>query len=222
MASGATYGVSTSIFYVVIFGLWITGCVHSFHKHKDDPAWLQDSPLVLYRGAEFFWHDDFSGINWKQRIKDDVTTAMTLMSASLSTRDVDATKSQIEDFSKKMSAYPDTRKIEVQRGAAMYVQLMGQFADDCLGFADRYEHSAKFELSTKTEDLARRLTSTYGMIGDVVALKRVIDSAITHAIRTPDDISTFRNRITNMRAANQTVFEDVYFRMFKERYIPQN
>ena len=51
------------VFYIVVLGTWINGCFHSFKKHKDDPRWLQESPLVIYRGVEYFWHDDFEGVN---------------------------------------------------------------------------------------------------------------------------------------------------------------
>lgn len=58
--------IGQGTFYVSLFGLYALGVYHSYDKHNDADALIW-SPFAIYRGAEFFFHDNSK--EWKAEIR---------------------------------------------------------------------------------------------------------------------------------------------------------
>lgn len=119
--------IAQGIGLFLLVGLIINGCVHSCKKHKDDPEWLQNTPIVAYRGVEYFWHDDFAGVDWNERLKADARSAFILMDAYTSNEKVDEITSEIESFSKKINKYPTEKLHYIQEAANTYLRFYSVF-----------------------------------------------------------------------------------------------
>ncbi|MFH2108155.1 MAG: hypothetical protein ABII93_05740 [Chrysiogenia bacterium] len=91
----------------ILIGLFILGEYHSCTKHKDDSDLITYSPLVLYRGVEFFWHNDFAGVNWDEKLKDDGRYCIYLFHGSIdeSVNPQELSKNS-ETFKKNINKYP--------------------------------------------------------------------------------------------------------------------
>lgn len=212
------------LLYVVVISAWINGCFHSFKKHKDDPEWLQRSPLVVYRGIEYFWHDDFADVNWEQRIKSDASTVLNLIDLSAETQNIDDTKMQIEKFSQKISAYPNDKKERLKTAGRRYIKYveymagdMGMYIDSVMVGADLNpekwdKHPRYFEDSLKE---AFAITD--------IGTKKILDSvAVMMRIHWGlGEVDKVREYYYNMKKNGPVLlisFKDGYYRIFGEKY----
>jgi hypothetical protein len=123
-----------TVFYILIFGLIINGCVHSCKKHKDDPDWVQHSPLAIYRGVEYFWHDDFKGLDWDKRLSSDVYVMFELMSAIGNTTEVETLANEVEKFSKKIEDYPKDKKEYLKVAFIRFTNYSMSVSEDMISY----------------------------------------------------------------------------------------
>jgi hypothetical protein len=210
--------IISGVMTLSLLGLMLNGCVHSCSKHKDDPAWLANTPAAAYRGAEFFWHDDFAGVDWTQRINNDIATTIELMGASTTDHQIDNTKKQIEDFSKKIAAYPSDKKKLIQRGVDMFLIFQKHMATDLLHYVENLEDGQEFNLSDKTKALYDTLSNHY-QFGGVDLLKRAIDTlAVQIKYSGEDDLSELEQRIRSHNTYDDTIYGNVYLKIFKEKF----
>lgn len=210
-------------FYIIVLGAWINGCVHSFKKHNDDPEWLQRSPIVIYRGIEYFWHDDFVDVDWNQRIKNDAGTVCYLIELSAETNDVDGVKMQIEEFSKKIKDYPKDKKDSLKFAGSSFITYinymatdMGIYLDSVIGGAEVEpskwdKHTAYFEENLKQKfDLPTRED------------KKILDSMaiamrLNWGFGEVDKVREYHIQIKKRGPVLVSTFKDAYYRIFNER-----
>jgi hypothetical protein len=125
-----------NLLWVIIIGLWINGCMHSQKKHNNDPTWLQITPAAIYRGIEYYWHDDFKGVDWKLRIENDAETLCSLLELSTEKYSIDETKMQIENFSKKINSYPKDKIDTLNKASKMFIRYYKASTADLLNVLD--------------------------------------------------------------------------------------
>jgi hypothetical protein len=202
------------IIWILFFGLLVNGCVHSCNKHKNDPVWLQETPAVIYRGVEYFWHDDFAGVNWTERIKDDVGTAVQLITASQQTYQINETKSEIEKFANKMKTYPVDKKLEIQDGVKKFILFSEYLGRDFYGYVVNFKRDSTFELANDTQRLYDSLDSYYN-IGGINALKWVMDS-VTNLI-DDNNIAEYQDRVKTHNDYDFDIYAVAYQRLFNEK-----
>lgn len=222
MKSILTNGV-VYLFYTIVLAAWVNGCFHSFKKHENDPEWLQRSPLVIYRGVEYLWHDDFADVDWNERIKNDAATVLKLIDLSAESENIDDTKMQIEKFSKKISTYPKDKIEKLKIAGRRYIKYIDLMATDMTIYIDSVmvgadlkpeqwdKHPRYFEDSLKQEfDITD------------IGVKKILDS-VAIAMRLHwgfGEVDNVREYSYNMKknwTALLTSFKDGYYRIFKER-----
>ncbi|MDX9782915.1 MAG: hypothetical protein RBT35_08065 [Bacteroidales bacterium] len=123
--------VVQGIFGLLFSALYILGVYHSYTKHPNDLGIVRWSPYAVYRGVEFFWHDDFAGVNWEERLRDDANKCIRLLNRSYS-EDIDQAKfdKAIEEYKKTLKKYPEDR-IEVLRIVSQnYIKHSNSFFRD--------------------------------------------------------------------------------------------
>lgn len=211
------------LFYVLLTSAWINGCFHSFKKHRDDPQWLQQTPLVMYRGVEYFWHDDFADVDWNERIKNDAATVIALIDQSSQSQNIDDTKMQIENFSKKISAYPRDKIERLKIAGIRFIKYLEYMASDMTIYIDSVmvgadlkpeqwdKHPRYFDDSLKQEfDISDNES------------KKIIDSvAIQIRIHWGfGEVDKVKDYYYNMKKNGPTIissYKEGYYRIFKER-----
>lgn len=108
------------------------GLYHTWKKHDDLILAAIIPPLSWYRAVEAFWHNDFAGVNWGIRLKEDAKACVYFLKASTEqTTDPHELNNGIEKFSKEIRAYPkdklDTLKTHSKTFATLYMTLFGDF-----------------------------------------------------------------------------------------------
>lgn len=214
--------------YVIVISAWVNGCFHSFKKHKDDPEWLQRSPLVVYRGVEYFWHDDFAGVDWEQRIKSDASTVLNLIDLSAETQNIDDTKMQIEKFSQKIGAYPKDKKERLKIAGSRYIKYVEYMTDDMSSYIDSVMVGADLK-PEKWDKHPQYFEDSLNKDFDIpdIGTKKILDSvAIMMRIHWGfGEIDKVRDYYYNMKKNGPsllTSFKDAYYRIFREKYENNN
>lgn len=211
---------------LLVAALTINGCVHSCQKHKDDPSWLQDTPAVMYRGVEFFWHDDFAGVNWTDRIKDDVETATKLIDYSNTKESIDDIKMQTESFSNKISKYPIDKKRQIEQGVRLYINWYRNVKIDMENYTEQAMKGDvnKFAFSKNTDIIGDSLSSIYNLV-EINHSRHYLDSVINNSLYKESNDSAKYGRLTEFKvfldntwAQNELEMESIYSKIFKDKF----
>lgn len=210
--------IAQGVGFFLFFALMINGCVHSCKKHKDDPTWLQDTPAVIYRGIEYFWHDDFEGVNWDSRLKNDVEEIYYYL--AVSTPGIsDSLNMEIEKLSTKISKYPSSKIGYLKTATHTFINYVTGMRKDVQIFVIKtknYDSTNNTLWSAETISLYDSIRNYYNFLF-VENLKKDIDSMII--------ISPRRTEITDEEIGKMNKETDLiilslrngYFKVFNEK-----
>ena len=214
--------VISSIMYILVGGLLLNGCVHSCKKHKDDPSWLQDTPAVMYRGVEYFWHDDFAGVDWNERLESDVRTAIILMDNFSSKEKADENAKQIEEFSKKIQAYPKDKFRYIKNASATYIRFTKTTTDDVTSYIEALKNNTTLVSGKGWNENARPYADSIIYIykyTEMAEQNKYLDSLVTTSGQNIDNLS---NADIDRGKANlkmtSAALQSAYKILFKEEF----
>lgn len=210
--------------YILVIGSWINGCIHSYSKHNNDPDWLQNSPLVIYRGIEYFWHDDYADVNWEERIKNDAGTIFTFLNLSNENSDIDNVKMQIENFSKKIKKYPPEKLNLLKVAAKQYIRFNKTLSNEMynyIGLILNGEDLSPSKWGIKTKMIADSLISDYDIQRNSLAIDVMDSTAITLRLKIGfGDIEEVKTIHKNLLMNSNFIIEslnETYKKIFKEK-----
>lgn len=149
------------ITFIADYGL---GVVHSFKKHGIADGFIGAVlfPWAMYRGVEFWWHDDYAKVNWDQRLSNDMQTCVYFIST---VNEKNADKYQInenlEKFSEKIKDYPANKRQYLLDGTKKYISYTKSLSDDFLTCFNNYKTTGNFTLTTSdyTKKLENELSN---------------------------------------------------------------
>lgn len=153
----------TFILYLTLLTSYILGIYHSFKKHSvaDGLIGTVIFPWAIYRGVEFWWHDDFSNVDWDKRLNNDLHTCIYFI---LMVSDNSANKYQLnenlEKFSEKIKNYPTDQKRYLLERTKLYIEYYNSINSDLLNSLKNYEFNGSFifETSYETDKLENELS----------------------------------------------------------------
>lgn len=166
----------TAIFYVLFFASVPWGIYHAFSRHDNTQGFISVfiPPYAWYMTAEsFFWHDDFPGVDWDERVGSDIRTGILLLSVSV---DPEPSKAaaidrSIEKFREITNTYPTEQKEKIRQAIRLYIEYWRSFYADTLlqAKAAILEGTRDFELkaSPKTIEIENNLRK-YRAIDDIL------------------------------------------------------
>src|SRR5436189_4904770 len=99
--------IGGSIFWLAIIGLYISGGIHSAKKHDEGSVswWLP--PWGVYRGIEQFWHNDYAGVDWNEKLHSDTKVIFYLIYTSTQkNRDELKLQNDLNQFRQQIKNYP--------------------------------------------------------------------------------------------------------------------
>jgi len=176
-------GVITSILifilYISLFADYGIGIVHSFKKHGvvDGVVGTVFFPWAMYRGVEFWWHDDYGNVNWDKRLSNDMQTCIYFVAL---VQDKSADKYQInenlEKFSEKIKDYPADKKQYLLDGTKKYIQYSNSVSSDILNSLNHYKKNGDFNLTSSdaTKKLETEL-SNFKLKEDMELTKKLFE-----------------------------------------------
>jgi hypothetical protein len=156
--------ILTVLLYISLFADYGLGVVHSFKKHgvADGIIGTALFPWAMYRGIEFWWHDDYANVNWDKRLTNDVQTCIYFISSS---NDENADKYQInenlEKFSDKIKNYPEDKKRFLHDATKNYILFSNSITKDIFNSLSKYKTTGDYNLieSSETLKLERELSN---------------------------------------------------------------
>jgi hypothetical protein len=220
--------IATTAAYILFGALLINGCVHSCKKHKDDPIWLQDTPAVICRGVEFFWHDDFAGVDWNERIKDDIMIECRLIDYSTGITNINDIQMQTEEFSKRISTYPSKWKQELKNGASAYIRWNLSLKNDVINYATDIINglNKQFDFSESTNKIYDSTKNYYG-VQTVSITSKSLDSTLNAgnygSLNNPnrtEEWKQYRNNLSEKWEEAEISMFHSYEKIFKEKFLP--
>jgi hypothetical protein len=212
------------IFYISLFADYGLGVVHSFKKHgvADGLIGVLIFPWSMYRGVEYWWHDDNNNINWEKRLTNDMQTCIYFVAL---VNDKSADKYQLnenlEKFSEKIKDYPTDKRQYILDGTKKYILYSQSITNDFLNSLNNYKKNGNFNLTTsnKTIKLETEL-SNYKLKEDIeISKKSIIELNKQMQDNMPNDIASIDyNKIKDIETEinlSMELQQKEYRRIFK-------
>jgi len=213
------------IFYLASFLDYGVGLIHSFKKHgiADGLIGAIAFPWAMYRGVEFWFHNDFSDVNWDKRLESDMKTCVYLFSQAQMGNKIELNES-IEKFSNKINEYPAEKKRFLVDGARLYLTYFDKISINIIASLDTYIKEGRFEIiqNSSVEKLENELTKYYikeevssVKIGMEDLKKKIqLDFPLDSNISDRKNIINLKNSIEFQLRNQKTDFRRVYKQIF--------
>jgi len=165
--------------YFIFIGLFLLGIFHSFHRHSasDGVIGIVFFPWGMYRGLEFWWHDDHADVVWEKRLPSDMQTCIYFLSeATTEGANKFELNNNLEEFSNRVSKYPKDKREYLIKGVRKYIEFSNSVQTDLKTSLEEYLEGEKFQwiTSSKTEKLEVELREYY-LYKDIELLNRAFD-----------------------------------------------
>ena len=207
--------IGGTILGICIAFLYAAGCIHSDKKHPNDGDILRYTPFSIYRGVEMFWHDDFKGVNWKEKISDDINTSIKLLSAVTQTYDLVNTKQQIEDFTKQLSKYPNDKRKEIANTVRRFLNFGDLWTKDMILHLERADSAINFKFSLQSQQAYDSLMNYY-YIAEMKDFKNLADSITKEILKFPENKQMYIDRFKDHDRLDISQYGKYFQKMFNE------
>ncbi len=213
------------IFYLASFLDYGVGLIHSFKKHgiADGLIGAIAFPWAMYRGVEFWFHNDFSDVNWDKRLESDMKTCVYIFSQAQMGNKIELNES-IEKFSNKINEYPAEKKRFLIDGSRLYLTYFDKISINIIASLDTYIKEGRFETiqNSSIEKLENELTKYYlkeevssVKIGMEDLKKKIkLDFPLDSNISDRKNIINLKNSIEFQLRNQKTDFRRVYKQIF--------
>lgn len=142
MKNSILEGIYTAIFYVVMIYFQFFGIFHAFNSHGSGDGIITVilPPFAWYRSLEFWWHDDYSGFDWSQRLDEDALVVISAINLKISDDAGDRQKYvEAMDFVRgRVRGYPSDKMEELSRIVSTYIEFNLHIAENLRGELEKY------------------------------------------------------------------------------------
>jgi hypothetical protein len=143
---GATF--ITIILYASVAYFEFGGIYHAWKKHNDAVLAFFIPPLAWYRAVEVFWHDDFAGVNWEQRLKDDAHSCIFILNSFIRNSTIPTEMNRdIEKLSIEILKYPDDKLNVLKKVSRLYIEYSLIAVEDAVRATKDYIRYGQTNLS---------------------------------------------------------------------------
>ena len=215
MAKSSIIHIGVIILGLAIAFLYVSGCIHSQNKHPNDSDILRYTPFSVYRGVEMFWHKDYAGVDWKEKVKDDINTSISLLSAVTQPYDLVNTKEQIENFSKQLSKYPQGKRKEIASTVRAFLNFGNMWTRDLIIYLENYESDTVFKFSPKSQQVYDSLQNYY-QIDELAIINSVTDSISKEIREYPENRQMYISRLKGHDTYDNSIYDKYFYKLFSE------
>ena len=169
----------TGVLYIALTWGEIGGIYHSVTKHStgDVIVTLAIPPFAWYRSLEFFWHDDFAGVDWNKRIKNDIKVCIYFLS-NMGSDEANLYKlsDDIERFSKRIDEYPEKKKAYLKNASKIYINYQASVMNDFQRALDGYLATGRLNFKTSQRTLKyERALKKIGLEEEIEVARKAFD-----------------------------------------------
>jgi len=219
--------ILTFVIYISLIGDYGLGLYHSFNKHGVGDGILGAIvfPFAMYRGIEFWWHDDYGNVNWDKRLTSDLQTCVYFItSVGDKTSDKYKINENLEKFSEKIKKYPADKRQYLLDGTKKYILYYNSLGNDFWTTLNEYKKNGNFNLTTSdaTKKLVNDL-SNFNLKEEIAVSKNGIEEVNKQMQNNlPSDTSSIDyDKIKDMETSMKLVMEleqKEYKRIFKSLF----
>lgn len=158
----------------LIVALYILGTIHSHYKHAEDS---HNPFLMIYRGVEFFWHNNIDEADSVEQLKSDTQSLFDLLiNAITHERNSNEQEKELDEFRNKIKVYPKDKILFLKRAGAFYVAYNSSLDSDLMMrvIGDTMFYTPNF-LSARTKTLMDSIT-VYQKINQAQSLIKAINT----------------------------------------------
>lgn len=215
--------------WILGIGLTILGYWHVNKKHSDRELsiceWM--FPVATYHGLEYFWHDDFAGVDWNARNQRD----MKMISYFLLRYKSDSAKYQLtkdmDEFSTDITKYPKEQILYLKEGTKAYVNLSILMIKDIKRYSVNYfkGDTSAFIYSDSTNNIIIKLKKEYYFSEDISVSVYDLNRTLHERLRssnnseiTKEEIDNFFKRMDSNYENSIYSLKQAYKDIFKEDF----
>jgi len=133
-------GIGCIVMLIFFFYFQIFGVIHAFEGHgaSGGVIALFIPPVAWYRAVEYWWHDDFAGVDWDKRLEYDGQACIGLIGASCDNQKGEAVEyvgkigQAVDEFSKQISKYPNDKKEYLKKLSTDYILYIESLYSDLI------------------------------------------------------------------------------------------
>ena len=124
---GLIHGLQKSFYFLFVFlgpVAFVLGVYHAFSKHSPlrGAASIVFFPIAWYHAAEYFWHDDFAGVDWDERLSSDYETTIYFLNQPYQTEmDTFRVNQDLEEFSTILQDYPAEHRASLETAIRSHI-----------------------------------------------------------------------------------------------------
>lgn len=221
-----------TLIFLVLFGYFeVFGLYHTFTKHKDEIIIaLVLPPFAWYRAVEFWWHDDFAGVDWEKRLEYDSKTCVGIVNAVIRQRQGEELETSpilgqtIDEFSQQVGTYPKEKREYLKNLTKNYILYSESMM---LDFQKCFSEMADLKKSVTTTKYETNLKKYPFMVELIAGIDRIVyeqfegmnvDSLM--AIKSQEELKMI---ILNLEAyfnimqnTMRSAYKDIFNEEFKE------
>lgn len=161
-----------------------------------------------------FWHDDFKGVDWDEKIQDDVTTTLSLLNGLDRTYDLVYTKEQLEVLRKKFSTYPNDKLKKIASVVREALGFSKLWMADLRAFLETGENDTTFTLSAETNRVFNDLRKIFG--NETKQFTDMSDSIISAVKSQPENKPLYLQRLNEHLKYDNDKYSAPFKKLFKE------
>lgn len=217
----------------LLFGLFFIfatffGVYHGFKKHDTATGFIAAfvPPYAWYLTAEgLIWHDDFNGVDWDVRIKNDTRSALYLIGAASSIDEKNLLQYQeaLEGFTMHIKDYPEEQKKRIEDAATTFIRYsMSTMGDmgQALNYAIDHGTKPEFTMSGRTkaigeelaafdgtEELIKDASLSYKALGEMYGDKQAADLSEEQRSKMRSMLALMTEKEVNARISR---FKDIF------------
>lgn len=222
-------GILSFLIFIICIGDYGIGVVHSFKKHgvADGLIGVVAFPWAMYRGIEFWWHDDHADVNWDKRLPNDMQTCIYFL-LQTSNEDVNILElnEDLERFAAQVNKYPADKKQFLMDGTRKYIEYGNSVQNDFVASLNEYLVGGNFEwiTSQQTAQLENDF-KTFKLEEDIELIKKGFDEVKKEIIKSltvdsaeidDDSIKDFEARMNLLMEIQQKAFRRIFTNIFDE------
>lgn len=158
----------------VLFGLvfiWAEfgGIYHSYSKHNDVLLAIFIPPVAWYRSVEFFWHDDYRGVDWDKKLQNDSQSCVYFLNQyNEEGANIYQLNKDLEKFSSQIHKYPDDKIEYLKTGSRIYIEWTALYLQSLILSYENYFKNGKFDFLKNDNILQLEQRLKIHGLGDLV------------------------------------------------------
>ena len=217
------------ILLISILADYCIGVVHSFKKHGKNDAILGMVvfPWAMYRGLEFWWHDDFLDVDWDSRLSTDMQTCVYFVAkANDKTANRFKLNQDLEDFSRKINSYPTDKRQFLIEGTRKYIRYSQSILNDILNCVEQSIQKKSFIFLAGDETKKLEIELSKFKLKNEIDTKSLLDEfnrqlkqrlqGVETSVISESKLKEMQLTLETSKEFQRRGFENVFIYLFKE------